>query len=467
MSHFDKEIKDKLQFHSVDVPDDMWDRIEAGLPKNKRKRRFFGGYLTAAVSLFLVLGISSYTLFINKNQLDPSKYPSINHTLNSNTSVESNEKFQVNSSISNEGDFSDLTQLFPSKSISISFLLKNTNLLSQNNSYVSPLNHLAVKILSQKTPYSIIKNSKLDNSVNNVSIQDMQAETVINVNANQDITPLTILQTIPTAKLYSNEVSNLNFKKTKEPEECLRLNKVKIKAFADLYYSNDLPIRNIESKSENFNTYVRQREETEKVQYSFSAGLRIGMGITNKINLMTGAQYSQINEKFEYTDPESSQTKVITTKFYIKDINGNIVDSTSSEETVVIPGTLSYKINNVFRAIDIPFILGYQIYDSKKINLYANIGAYANMSFSQKGMVLSPNNSTALNLANPQNNIYISDLGFSTYLGLAMTYNIDPKLSILVEPTMRNHLKSITLKDHPTSHSYTILGISTGVRMIF
>jgi len=464
MSPFDKEIKDKLQFHSVDVPDDMWDRIEAGLPKNKRKKRYLGGYLNAAVALFLVLGISSYTVFISKNQLDSS----INYDSNSNESVELIEKSHGNSSISNGADFSTLIQLFQSNNLSNSSLIKNYNFSSKNKSYVIPFSPFGVKSLHQNATYSNIKNSKMDNLVNNVNNQHIQFETVTNINAKHDIiSPITLLQATPITSLYSKQVSNLNFKKTKEPEECLRLNKVKIKAFADLYYSNDLPIRNIESKSDNFNSYVRQREATEKVQYSFSAGLRIGMGLTNKINLMTGAQYSQINEKFEFTDPESSQTKVITTKFYIKDINGNIVDSTSTEETVVIPGTLSYKINNVFRAIDIPFILGYQIYDSKKINLYANIGAFANMSFTQKGMVLNPNNSTTLNLANSQNNIYVSDLGFSSYLGLAMTYNIDPKLSILVEPTMRKHLKSITLKDHPTSHSYTILGISTGVRMIF
>src|SRR5690606_6885847 len=154
---------------------------------------------------------------------------------------------------SNDRDFRALTHLFQSGN-SNNTIQKNQYVYLQNKSYISQLSLLTIKPKSKNTTNIIKNNLEIDNSLKNVNNQFIQAEA--EVNSNQKITPISSLIEKPITTLYSNQTSSFNFKKTKEPEECLRLNKIKIKAFADLYYSSDLPIRNIESKSDNFNSYV-------------------------------------------------------------------------------------------------------------------------------------------------------------------------------------------------------------------
>ncbi|MBK8854323.1 MAG: hypothetical protein IPN10_09520 [Saprospiraceae bacterium] len=96
----------------------------------------------------------------------------------------------------------------------------------------------------------------------------------------------------------------------------------------DVYYGNDIPLRSMRARESAFTNLVNKRKETETPLYSYSLGARLGFRMSEKFNIYTGAHFSRINEKFEYTDPESSQTKVVKTTLYIKDSAGNIKDST-------------------------------------------------------------------------------------------------------------------------------------------
>ena len=85
------------------------------------------------------------------------------------------------------------------------------------------------------------------------------------------------------------------------------------------------------------------------------------MGWNNGIAMKTGVNYSSINEKFTYTDPNSVQIKTITIIKYIYDDQFNVIDSIKTTENVSIPGTNTVTQYNKISLVDIPVLMQYTI----------------------------------------------------------------------------------------------------------
>ncbi|MBC7884524.1 MAG: hypothetical protein H7X99_03570, partial [Saprospiraceae bacterium] len=237
----------------------------------------------------------------------------------------------------------------------------------------------------------------------------------------------------------------------------------------DGYISHDYTSRHLSLKSGGSSSYLDMRNQTEHGNYSFSAGIRFGYNISYRWNLHTGLNYSQINEKFEYTDPESNQTRIITIKDYIYQ-NGKIVDSIITEELIIVPGTSKLKVYNKYRTLDIPILARYTLLANNKFSLSAISGLYINLTQSQKGMFLSPDESTPVAFTKGTEEgikTFKNQLGISVYAGVSLAYHLTSSLDLLLEPNARIQTESMTLDSYPLSQRYNTFGMTTGIRYKF
>lgn len=451
---FDKQIKDKLQFHKMDIPDGMWEKIEAGLPqKNKNRRLPFIGFAAMAAALFLFMFSAYY----------------ISHYSGYAINLKKEKQKNIRKSASRESAMIDAgDNNLPFADAYNRTIVTETKITDNTNTETSAVNSRSVKFVTEATAFTPERetdNTTFQHYPTLVTSTEEKAETTIRVEDNGTLSAITF----PTLESRLNFIQGTgNVKRSLPKDECLaNFDRSGQGIFMDLYYGNDLPIRSLKARDANFEKLAEARAESETPLYSFSLGARLGFNLNKNVNLMTGIHYSRINEKFEFVDPESSQTKVVKTTLYIKDGQGNIKDSTFTFDTIFIPGTLVYKIRNQYTSLDIPFLVGYRLLQKEKISLTLNAGIMANLLFTQEGMALMQDQYTVRSFDDRNESNFHHSLGFSTYASAQFLYALVPDFHLFLEPSIRFQHRDMTTKDYPISQHYTTISFLTGARYNF
>jgi hypothetical protein len=446
MNNVEKMFRNKLEHHSVDVPDGAWDKISSRLPEQKQSFRMWWTIVSATLLIFA--SYTSYTFFTDKqNELDKtSEYADLPFATDIKAGVIKMNEHKNDAALASE--------------LIVSVNVNNVKKTSTEET-----------ITSESAQTSIINSEDSGNasSFENIAVEAMNTpeEGIYHRESHE---PNSISNHLNNRKLaYSSSIRlEMPFAKEKPAKACPFVSDYQNKS-VDVYFSHDFPIKNLTSASAEFDGYKNMRQQTETTLFSFSAGARFGYNLGYKWNLHTGFNYSQINEKFEYIDPESNQTRIITIKDYVY-TNGKITDSIITEEQVIIPGTTKLKVYNKFRSFDIPVIGRYTILANKNFSLSAMAGIYINLSLTERGMILDLDNSTPVSISgdqNSENDIYKSQLGLSGYGAISMAYHLTSSLDFLLEPNVRFQTESMTTADYPLQQSFNTYGISTGLRFKF
>lgn len=447
MNNIDKMFKNKLEHLNVDVPDGAWDNISSRLPQQKQPYRLWWTIVSAFL-LFLVSYLGYYSFNQNNNKIPDT---SIQVKLPIASDIKSN--------INNINEV-DHKSWITSEEIALSNTknIKKAPSEAADNKSIVDLNNAA---------YAVdIKTRSISENIFTAEIENTDHLTI----KRETLAAASIANELNNKKLkYSRAITfEMSFIKDKQAKACPFNTDYQDKS-ADVYFSHDFPMKSLTSVSSKYDGYKNMRQQTEKTLYSFSAGARFGYNLSYKWNLHTGFNYSQINEKFEYIDPESNQTRIITIKDYVY-TNGKITDSIVTEEQVIIPGTTKLKVYNTFKSFDIPVIGRYTLLANKKLSLSAMAGVYFNISFIERGMILDSDNSTPISITGIQNSeskIFKSQLGLSGYGAISMAYHLTSSLDFLLEPNARFQTESMTTGDYPLRQHFNTFGISTGLRFKF
>lgn len=447
MNNIDKMFKNKLEHLNVDVPDGAWDNISSRLPQQKQPYRLWWTIVSAFL-LFLVSYLGYYSFNQNNNKIPDT---SIQVKLPIASDIKSN--------INNINEV-DHKSWITSEEIALSNTknIKKAPSEAADNKSIVDLNNAA---------YAVdIKTRSISENIFTAEIENTDHLTI----KRKTLAAASIANELNNKKLkYSRAITfEMSFIKDKQAKACPFNTDYQDKS-ADVYFSHDFPMKSLTSVSSKYDGYKNMRQQTEKTLYSFSAGARFGYNLSYKWNLHTGFNYSQINEKFEYIDPESNQTRIITIKDYVY-TNGKITDSIVTEEQVIIPGTTKLKVYNTFKSFDIPVIGRYTLLANKKLSLSAMAGVYFNISFIERGMILDSDNSTPISITGIQNSeskIFKSQLGLSGYGAISMAYHLTSSLDFLLEPNARFQTESMTTGDYPLRQHFNTFGISTGLRFKF
>lgn len=465
MNQFDKIFRNKLEHHTVDVPAGSWENIASRLPQQKKQLRPLVPIMFISFGVLVLVGallVSFYTT------------PDVTSHMN-NKSAADEDRVTIAQNSNNIGK--QQIEDAPSYQIeSASAAILTNNISSINKKQTTTSNTL----LSSNTGRNL--NSLVKTEGLNSTSQEAANNTELDLSNEGDQSQVSMAYRAPVhVQAISNKLRNTKFpvqrrikyaipfkQNSKPAKACPFVFDARDKSI-DVYFSHDYASKELESNGGEAQGYLDVRNQTEKAMYSYSLGARFGYNLSYRWNLHTGFNYSQINEKFEYINPESNQTRLITIKDYIYE-NGKIVDSIITEETVVVPGTEKLKVFNKFRSFDIPIIARFTLLANRHLSLSATAGVYVNLGFSQRGMILGEDSNTPIEFTSGKENaevIYKTQLGLSVHSGVSLAYHLTSNIDFVLEPHVRLHTESMTVGDYALKQNFNTFGLATGLRYKF
>lgn len=484
MKEFDDIFKNKLAHHSVDVPEHSWEKIAQKLPRKKFTISPVGyaSILGLFISTVVVFGIYKSMTVNDKNQQQKIQAVNSDQLAHSQNEVlETNENSEygwVNFGLEDLGHDENISSNQKvSSEIEPSILrekIKTTELKSQSNTNAAlEFNFIATHL---ENDLNIHTNTTLEGEAPEIS---HNTDHIVDYTSTNEYNANKILTLITKNKLSDKEVEIVSLHEDKviyeEPlkhfvtdrEPCTFIWGGYQRSI-DIYYSNDFVDMKIEGP-ESLSDHIDMRKATETSVYSFSMGARLGYNIGYRWNLHTGINYSQMTQRFQYTDPEANEPRTEIIKKYIYS-NGNLVDSTFTEETVYLPGSKHHKVYNKYRTWDIPVLARYTLLANNKMSLSAMGGIFFNVSFQQTGIILDTDNTTPISLnrqSSEETRIFKAGLGVSAFASLSLAYYLTPSLDLLIEPNARIAPASMTTASYPLSQRFNSYGLSVGLRHRF
>lgn len=278
--------------------------------------------------------------------------------------------------------------------------------------------------------------------------EDPEAPQLIVAANHQEIAPLAQLTAAPESPLPLD----------REPK-CVRFGQqANLKFYIDAGFTPQWAFRTLQAKSPEYEQYAELREETERPRLSYGAGARLSMVTDFGLALRSGISFTQINEKFNYTD--NSEEKITITNIYGP--NGEFIRT----DTLIEFGAHQQTAHNRYRMVDIPLILGYEIH-RKKWTLAFNGGALFNLSLQAKGEFYSPEAMQPLDF--PSDNVntvpaYRQNIGVGWFASIGLHYHLGGGLQLMLEPQLRSFPQSITHEDYVLDQQYLTSGLTLGLR---
>lgn len=231
--------------------------------------------------------------------------------------------------------------------------------------------------------------------------------------------------------------------------------------YLEAYASPDIPFKSVNNVSAS-PLFLLKKDSSERMQVSYSAGLRLVKPLTDNILLKAGVQYSQANEKYVYrTENEVKTTTVVTVRTIIRAPGDTvIVQDTSILQTI---GFRNNTVRNRYRSFDIPVTVGYQ-FGNEDLKFGINAGVVINLSSWYQGVILDSSLAT-VTLNKSGNNVYKSNIGLGIYGGFSVVKRLSDDMHVFFEPYFRYQLSSMTTPQASFRQRLSVGGLAVGLRI--
>lgn len=522
---FDNIFRSKLDNHESEVPSGIWDEIEMAIEPSKEKNRYFLYCLMFLFVCTSVIGILEYQVGNSLSQSttirtiqeinDQTSTPKVQKSIIIDQKTDSNlesklanaqkefekrnpirsnqNKIEVKQEIERESP--DLEHYSNKKTKNIFQSIESSRTINSTNSKTisSAIKQLGVKSKTKikkarnkrkitfTEPMANIKNklgylrlktnsSKKELRTSN-KFRDFKKSILKDNDANSK-------SSIDSKFIKVSPLPSLVFesKDDRLPSPSMRMTvpaatdcpswvKEKLGFYLEAYYAPEFALRSITAKNRDTLSVTNQnaRNESEKSLISYSLGARALFLTPSGISFKLGLNYSQINERFIWQDPESERTVTVVDK-------DPITGDTLSVNSYIEFGSEKIEIVNRYKSFDIPLLIGFEKYKGKKLSYSMNAGIYLNLISEQRGMFFDPNGNRAwFTSDNSAGNYkaYKSSLGLSFFASAGLMYHWVEGIDFFAEPSVRFYSQSFTLKDYPLNQKYIAVGIHTGIRYRF
>ena len=223
-------------------------------------------------------------------------------------------------------------------------------------------------------------------------------------------------------------------------------------------------VTNDQSSAQNEITdYLITRQSTMKFLEVKKAGLMLKYNLSQHLFIKVGAEYDQINEKFE---------TIINSAEEILNPNGVIAYRITMEgDTLAVEGpvftqvitTTTWRKYNKYHSFNIPIILGYEAPLSKRWDYFAEAGVFYNVKFNYQGTLLDQDNQVVSG-----ENFFLNNTGISLYGGAGVRFNVNKRWSAFTTGSYKYNLASINDLDlNPIKQNLGLAGIAIGAEIRF
>lgn len=392
-NQFDDIFRKSLENFNSDVPGDMWQRINK---KDKDRKLFVIPRFILIVGLLLLTGLSSVYFF----------------GYNDNDNI--NEKQKINIASADKKTHKSQKVIDEEKIDDSAGTAKN---IADNPSYQANNSNKKIQKKLTKNLHQYPEPGKTTDA----DIADVTSKNIAeSSNTNADLEKKSIETSKAATKKDTPQMDTTEDKKTPPDEEDFK-DKFSIELFAAPVF----PINNISADN---SSYEQVLKDAGKMKFSFSFGAKLDIKINKHLSGKIGVQYTQINEKMNFTDSSVSLNNVT----YI----------------------------NHYNTLDVPLLLSYSIKQSNFTTSFTS-GILLNIHSKYKGAIPDAYGST-LNIQN--RDVYNNNTGISLYFGVGFSKEIKNKIDIFAEPYFRYRVKDMTNSMQPFDQKIHTAGISLGMR---
>lgn len=224
------------------------------------------------------------------------------------------------------------------------------------------------------------------------------------------------------------------------------------KKYLEVYAGPDYAFRSFSDTGNS--EYLRRRKESTKFSSAYSAGVRYTRVFNNAMSVRAGVNYSQINEKFTFSQGNLVQVT------YIIGSNGDTLGSYTTTGT-------RYKTTvNKYRSLDIPIAMGYEV-GNGKWHANINAGVVVNIYSWQKGDVLdtayNPVSITTGKNSSPYQ--FKTNAGIGFIGGVSVYYKLNDRLHLMAEPYFRYNFSPMNKDNITLKQKYQTAGLRIGIRV--
>jgi len=456
---FDDFVKTQLSDYSPNVPEHIWKNIAAAKRGSKPKGFWISIFnrnnlLVLLAAILLIGGGASYFLFSSVNDNSSPKNIAGESYLDKKTNHIS-QKVTASSQENNKGDE---TTSPDDQSEEVKINVANNNIVQAPSENNSNQNNFIIPSL---------RNRALDNTnVNEDNTGEIDREKLSAINNKSVSNPIFFSPfTVNNAKELSvtKIINPLNIKLPDCPT--IEKNAAGNKKYWEVYAGPDYAFKSYKSYSDTASAnYLNKRKASTKFASAFSAGVRYTKVFNNATSIRTGINYSQVNEKFLYFNPnEIKYVTVITTRVIIR----------SPGDTVYINDTLQYQQTgartkttyNRYRNIDIPLVMGYEV-GNEKIHANINAGVIINIYSWYKGDVLDSLYQPVSITTGKGNSVYQfkNNIGVGFLGSVSVYYKMTDNLHLLLEPYFRYNLSPMSKANLNLQQKNHTAGLRAGVR---
>ena len=192
----------------------------------------------------------------------------------------------------------------------------------------------------------------------------------------------------------------------------------------ELVTSPAVPINEISSDNK---AYEQALKSASTMQLSYTVGTRFSYSISKRLSAKIGVQYSQVNEKVNFTDPA-----------------GNNFAST-----------------NHYRNIGVPLVMGYKIVSVNNLHISVNTGIILNVVSKYEGIIPS-GSGQPIDIKNE--NVYNTNASADLYLGVNLSKKMNTRTDFFAEPWMSYRFKNMVSHYYSFDQKINTLGLSLGLR---
>lgn len=463
--HFDNHIKTQFEDYTPQVHPRIWENIMK--EREKKRPAGFWWQLFNRRNILLLAGLFAATtggtyLLVNKNEnIAAQKNNSTIAATTNKTDAATNNTETVTST----GTTAENTTAAP-----VNNAANNADYTASNNTGSTP-NNGSLKNSTAKQNNAAIRNTN-NNAVNNRAvIQTTAAKQRIKIKNGvaffdddtddaiaSTATPYSLPFLFYTAQKNSAakataSLGKRNLANVVDPGcPSIEKNAAGNKTYVEIYGGPDYAFKNLSDTGNS--VYLQKRKESTKFSSAFSVGMRYTKVFSNGVSIRTGINYSQINEKFIYSEGNIIQV------VYIINANGDTIGSYTNT------GSRYKTTHNKFRTIDVPLVLGYEM-GNGKLHTNINAGVIVNAYSWQKGEVLDANlrpvNITTGKSTSPYQ--FKTNIGVGFIGSVSFYYKLNEKLHLLAEPYFRYNLTAASKEELTFKQKYNTAGLRLGLRL--
>lgn len=448
---FDDFVKKQFSDYSPNVPGHIWENIIA---KRKSKPKGFwmnilsGGNILVLSGILLIAGVTTFFL------LSPNNNNSVNKNIAADKTIPAQKTINTSSEKSISGDKTAALNKESHKEKSVADIVSEKPVNSENSSNQNNF----LKASSKNR----IQNSEITD--NNTEIN--KEEILLPAKNNREVSGTKLFSPFRFINARELLTKALNSKNIKLPDcPTLEKNAAGNKKYWEVYAGPDYAFERYKSYGDTAsNNYLQKRKASTKFASAFSAGVRYTKVFNNGTSVRAGVNYTQVNEKFIYFNPnEIKYVTVITTRVVIR----------APGDTIYINDTLQYQQTgsrtkttyNRYRNIDIPLVIGYEL-GNGKIHANINAGVIINVYSWYKGDVLDSLYQPVSITTGKGNTIYQfkNNIGVGFLGSISVYYKMTDNLHLVLEPYFRYNLSPMSKQNLNLQQKYNIAGLHAGVR---